>query len=166
MREEPSLDRRDDDAKMTQMKGNKSKIARNINQRKMGPNRPRKGPCRLAWSDQFDPFLCWFGLPFDLGSPWSIYRSFFRCSPHPIIPPTSIHQKLTTTRWGIDIRWVLREDQHQRREGNKRRAPSHRPTGVFKLHHHHLHRRHSSEAPPPLCASILVRWWGNISAHP
>jgi hypothetical protein len=44
-------------SKMIQMKGHKSKMSRWATLRKMGPNRPRKGPGRLAWSDQPNPFF-------------------------------------------------------------------------------------------------------------
>jgi hypothetical protein len=48
----PYLDRRDDDLKMPQMKGAKCKMWRWAAGRKTGPNRPRKGLGRLAWSDR------------------------------------------------------------------------------------------------------------------
>jgi hypothetical protein len=64
------------------------------------------------------------------------------------------------------VGWVRRKDQHQRREGSKRRTPSRKPRGVPKLHYPHLHRWRFPESPSPLCASIRVRWWGNASVHP
>jgi hypothetical protein len=47
----PYLDRGDDNLKMTQIKGAKSKMPRWAAGRKMGPNRPKKGLGRLAHSD-------------------------------------------------------------------------------------------------------------------
>jgi hypothetical protein len=64
------------------------------------------------------------------------------------------------------VGWARHKDQHRWRERSKRRTPSRRPRGVPKLHRCHLYRWRSSESPSSLCASILVRWWGNVSVHP
>jgi hypothetical protein len=64
------------------------------------------------------------------------------------------------------VGWACRKDQRRRREGSKRRTPSCWLRGVPKIHHGHLRQRRSPKSPSPLCASILVRWWGNVSVHP
>jgi hypothetical protein len=63
----------------------------------MGLNRSRKGLGRPACSDRPRGFLARFGPPFDLALSRSICSPLVRRLPHPIILPTSIHQKLATT---------------------------------------------------------------------
>jgi hypothetical protein len=75
MREAPYLDRWDDDAKMTQMNGNKSKMSRRATGREVGPNWAETSLGRPAWSDRPNTFSCQFGLPFDLAPPRSISSS-------------------------------------------------------------------------------------------
>jgi hypothetical protein len=89
----PYLDRGDDDLKMTQIKGAKSKMWRWSAGRKTGPNRPRKGLGRLARSDRPRDFLWWFGPPFDLVAPRSFNSCLLRRPPHWIILPTSFTRK-------------------------------------------------------------------------
>jgi hypothetical protein len=79
----PYLDRRDDDLKMTQIKGAKSKMLREAAGRKLGPNRPRKGLGRPARSDRLRGFLALFGPPFDLAPSRYICSSLVRQPPHP-----------------------------------------------------------------------------------
>jgi hypothetical protein len=45
------------------MKVQKAKFVREADLRKMGPNRPKKGAGRPAWSDRLGPFLWRFGPP-------------------------------------------------------------------------------------------------------
>jgi hypothetical protein len=89
----PYLDRRDDDLKMTQMKGAKCKMSRWDVGRKMGPNRAEKTLGRPAWSDRPRPFLPRFVVPFDLAPPRSINSSLLRRPPHPTILPTPFTRK-------------------------------------------------------------------------
>jgi hypothetical protein len=99
----PYLDHRDDDAKMTQMNGHKSKMSRWAAGRKMVPNRVKNSLGQPAWSDRPNTFSCWFGLPFDLAPPRSISSSCLWRPLHPIIPSTSIHQKVVAARWGREL---------------------------------------------------------------
>jgi hypothetical protein len=90
----PYIHHGDDDLKMTQIKGAKSKMPRLAAGRKMGPNRPRKGLSRPACSDQARDFLWWFGPPFDIAPSWSICSFLVRRPPHPIILPAPFTRKL------------------------------------------------------------------------
>jgi hypothetical protein len=98
----PYLDRRDDDSKMTQLKGFKSKMSRWAAGRKTGLNRARKG--QAGWTMPTDPCLFpRFAIPFDLALPRTICSSCIWRPPYPIILPTPIHQKTATTRWGREL---------------------------------------------------------------
>jgi hypothetical protein len=151
----PYLDRGDDNLKMTQIKGAKSKMPRWAVERKMGPNHPRKGLGRLARSDRPRYFLWQFDPPFDLApsglfvAPSSDDRRIQSSYRHQ--SPESCHHKVRER-----VGWARCKDQRRRREGSKRRTPSRWPRGVPKLHRCHLHRWRSPESPSPLCASILV----------
>jgi hypothetical protein len=89
----PYLDRGDDNLKMTQIKGAKSKSWRWAARRKTGPNRPRKGLGRPARLDRPRDFLWQFGPPFDLVAPRSFNSSLLRQPPNPIILPTPFTRK-------------------------------------------------------------------------
>jgi hypothetical protein len=89
----PYLDRGDDDLKMTQIKGAKSKMPRWAAGRKTSPNRPRKGLGWPARSDRPKDFLWRFSPPFDLVAPRSFNSSLLRLPPHPIILPTPSTRK-------------------------------------------------------------------------
>jgi hypothetical protein len=80
--------------------------------------------------------------------------------------PIDIHSLESRRKMRERVRWARRKDQRRRREGSKRRTPSRWPRGVPKLHRSHLHRRRSPESPSPLCASICVRWCGNVYVRP
>jgi hypothetical protein len=81
----PYLDRRDDDLKMTQMKGAKCRMRRWATGRKTDLNRAKNRLGRPAWSDQPRPFLPRFAVPVDLAPPRSTNSSLFLWPPHPIM---------------------------------------------------------------------------------
>jgi hypothetical protein len=150
---------------MTQINGAKSKMPRWATGRKMGPNRPKKDLGRPACLDRPRDFLWRFIPPFDLVAPRSFngsssdgrhIQSFYRRH-----SPENRHRKMRER-----VGWARRKDQRRRRAGSKRRTPSRWPRGVPKLHRRHLQRRRSPESPSLICASIFVRWWGNVFVHP
>jgi hypothetical protein len=81
----PYLDRGNDNLKMTQIMGAKSKMPRWAAGRKTGRNRPRKGLGRPARSNRPRWFLWRFGLPFDLAPSQSICSSLLWRPLDPII---------------------------------------------------------------------------------
>jgi hypothetical protein len=118
----PNLDRWDDHLKMTQIKGEKSKMPRWVAGRKIGPNRPRKGLGRRARSDRPRGFLTWFGLPFDLAPSRSICSSLVWRPTHPIILPTPFTRKPSLQDEGES--WMTSSQGSTPAEGSKQEEDS------------------------------------------
>jgi hypothetical protein len=118
----PYLDRGDDDLKMTQIKGAKSKMPRWAAGRKTGPNQPRKGMGRPARSDRPTGFLWQFSPPFDLAPSRSFNSSLLRRPPHPIILPTPFTRNPPPQDEGES--WTSSSQESMPAEGRKQEEDS------------------------------------------